>query len=112
MTRSKHPEPTADELRNLAEAALVDMGRDALAALKGHGFDSSDEQVFELVERAVDTRSLVALAVTHENRVLIIKHTPDDKGVAVIPCADANQVGRAALEYGDEMARGTIRVRN
>ena len=73
------------------------------------GFDSSDEQVFGLVERAVDDCGLVALAVIHENRVLVIKYTPDDKGVVVIPCVDAAQVGRATLEYGDEMARGSIR---
>ena len=103
-------QPTADELRKLYEAALVDMGRDALAALKKHGFDSSsDEQVFDLVERAVADHGLVALAVIHENRVLVIKYIPDGRGVAVIPCADAGQVGRAALEYGDEMARGSIR---
>lgn len=101
--------PTSDELRKLYEAALIDMGRDALAALKKHGFEYSDEQVFGLVERAVDDHGLVALAVIHENRVLIIKYLPDGRGVAVIPCADAGQVGRAALEYGDEMARGTIR---
>ena len=110
MTESEHPELTAGELRTLCEAALVDMARDALAALKKLGFDSSDEQVFGLVERAVDDCGLVALAVIHENRVLVIKYTPDDDGGAVvIPCADAAQVGRAALEYGDEMARGSIR---
>jgi hypothetical protein len=102
--------PTRDELCDLAEVALIDMGRDALVALEERGFDSSDEQVFGLVERAVDARGLVALAVIHENRVLIIKYTPDDdRGVAVIPCADADQVARATLEYGDEMARDTIR---
>ena len=103
-------EPVSDEhFHKLCEAVLIDMGRDMLAILKQHGFDSSDKQVFYLVRQAVDEHDFVALAVIHENRVLIIKHAPDDgDSFVVIPCADANQVARAALEYGDETARNAI----
>lgn len=80
-------EPVSDEhFHKLCEAVLIDMGRDMLAILKQHGFDSSDKQVFYLV-----------------------RHAPDDgDSFVVIPCADANQVARAALEYGDETARNAI----
>lgn len=100
---------TREHMIRVAEAALIDMGREALARCRQvPGFNHSDDQVFGLVERAVGESDLVALAVVHENRVLIIKHSGDGSAV-VIPCVDAGQVARAALEYGDELARQAVR---
>jgi hypothetical protein len=104
------PPVTNDELFTLMEAALIDMGRETLARYKRiPGFDHSDDLVLDLVERAVDESDFIALAVVHENRMLIIKHSERCGSAVVIPCADASQVARAALEYGDEKARDTVR---
>jgi hypothetical protein len=99
---------TDRDMIRLMEAALIDMGRETLVALKQvSGFDHSDDQILDLVERAVNESDFVALVVIHENRVLIIKHSGDGAAV-VIPCAGAGQVARAALEFGDEVARQTV----
>jgi hypothetical protein len=106
------------DLCRLLEAALIDMARERAEAMVPLGFNYSDEQVFDLVELAMDEIDIVAVAAVAEKRVLIIKEArllrvvgdprAKDRSVMVIPCADAGQVVRAALAYGDETVRRGI----
>jgi hypothetical protein len=110
MSYEEELESISDDLREI----FLEMGREARAALESRGFDYSDKLVSDLTGRAVAAYDTVVLAVLPERCLEIIKSPllwlvddplGGDKKISVIPCADADQVRRIALEYGDERAR-------